>query len=134
LDPRWSGLVNNQFHIIHVDARDDRTGVVHGLVESWTYLCGHGWVPSRENNGIAHKMPFGTYTMPEELRRRVAPAIEEHLAHRQFMAWSDVVRTFPELAHLPPGRVVEVLDSLASLMGFRRHGVEPNEILILKVH
>jgi predicted phosphodiesterase len=134
LDPRWSGYVNNQFHLVKIEARDEETAIVKGLVESWTYLCGHGWIPSRVNNGIAHKVPFGTYTHPQDLERAVDPVIRNGLAAREYMEWQDVVRAIPRLAHLPPRRVIEALDALSPAIRFRRHGDDPNEIVLLKVN
>jgi UDP-2,3-diacylglucosamine pyrophosphatase LpxH len=132
IDSRWSGLVNNLFHVIKISGRDEDTGCIFGETRSWAYLCGRGWVPSGLHNGIIHNRPFGTYIQPSVLVNKLNPIIYEHLQHKDYLEWLEIVKELPYLQHLPPDRVIEVLDKLSSQIDFRRHGEFPDEIVLLK--
>ncbi len=132
LDTRWSGYVNNQFHMIDVDGRDSDNACIFGVVRSWTYLCGKGWTESQQNNGIPHASPFGTYLLPETLKATIEPLLRERLEKGDYVEWRDVVEAMPQLKHLQPERVIEVLDALAINLSFRRHGSPPDEVVLLK--
>lgn len=132
LDTRWSGFVNNQFHLIEVNGRDGANETIYGIVSSWTYLCGRGWLASQPNNGIPHISPFGTYMLPGELRTALEPIVGSLLETKSFVEWSEVLKGAPRLKHLKPERVVEVLDYLATRLSFRRHGTPPDEVILLK--
>jgi UDP-2,3-diacylglucosamine pyrophosphatase LpxH len=132
LDTRWSGYVNNQFHLVEIHGRDSESGCTFGLIKSWTYLCGQGWLESQKNNGIRHLLPFGTYLLPQELRNSVRPVLRELFRNRDYVEWREVVQRLPRLQHLPPDRIVETLDAIAEQEGFRRHGEPPDGIILLK--
>jgi UDP-2,3-diacylglucosamine pyrophosphatase LpxH len=132
LDTRWSGYVNNQFHMVELDGRDGASGYVFGAVKSWTFLCGRGWIESQKNNGIRHVLPFGTYLLPNELAASVRPIIVELMQTKAYVEWKEVVQRCPRLEHLPPERIIETLDALAREVGFRRHGDPPDDIILLK--
>ena len=131
LDPRWSGLVNNQFHLITIGDRDV-DGCVRGEVLSWTYLSGHGWVPSEPANGIRHRIPFGTHVQAAQLETRLEPLILECFRAGDYIEWHAIVSMIPELAHVAPATVCTVLDALASRLNFRRHGVPPDDVVLLR--
>ncbi len=132
LDTRWSGHVNNQFHLIHVDERDDATKCIAGYVDSWTYLSGSSWMSSQPQNGIIHRAPFGTYVQPNQLASTLRPIIEQELNAKEFVSWDDLISVIPYLAYLPTERTVEVLDNLASELGYHRHGTPPDKVILLK--
>lgn len=133
LDTRWSGYVNNQFHIIEVEGRDDVTDCIYGEVNSWTYLCGRGWLESQPNNGIPHISPFGTYLLPASLKAALEPLLKKRFKDSDYAEWRDIVKALPHLRHLQPERAVEVLDDLAPKLSFKRHGTPPDEVILLKV-
>ena len=54
LDPRFSGYVNDQFHLIHIEGRDRGSRHVYGKVLSWTYLTAHRWQPSHTHTHTQH--------------------------------------------------------------------------------
>lgn len=132
LDPRWSGYVNNQFHMIEIAGRDENHECIYGLVRSWTYLCGHGWLPSESNNGIRHLLPFGTYSETPELLKTLQPILEKRFSAENYVLWSSIVSAMPNLTYLPPERVIEVIDKLAGAIGFHRHGDPPDDVVLLK--
>ncbi|MCK4417785.1 MAG: metallophosphoesterase [Candidatus Latescibacteria bacterium] len=133
LDPRWSGLVNNQFHMVRIFGRDEESQCVYGEVESWTYVCGHGWRPSESHNGIEHKYPFGTYVLPENLKSTLHLFLKKEFENGQNVEWSAIVSRFPHFQHLPHNLLMGTLDNLASEMGFIRHGDSPGDIILLKL-
>src|SRR3989442_2742379 len=132
LDTRWSGHVNNQFHLIRVEGRDAGIGAIYGRVESWTSLCDKGWQPSTGHNGIRHVELFGAYLQPAELGKTLRPIIESKFSEKQWLEWSDVIREVPQLKYLPADRVIQVIDSLSTDIGFRRRGEPPDDIILTK--
>ncbi len=136
LDPRWSGYVNNQFHLVHVEGREDEDHHIFGEVVSWTYLSAHGWVPSERHNGMIHRESFGTYVLPEKVISTLRPFLIECFESRDldYVEWAEIVERFPKYRHLPAGRVVEALDRLGAAVGFRRRGRTPEEIILLRGH
>ena len=132
LDTRWSGHVNNQFHMVYVEGRDDQLKHVYGRVESWTYLCGAGWVQSKSHNGIRHYEPFGIYIQPEELKKTLRPILQNKFSNKDFVVWPDILSEVAQLRFLPPERVTDVLNSLSADIGFKLHGELPTDLILLK--
>ncbi|HEX5735704.1 MAG TPA: metallophosphoesterase [Blastocatellia bacterium] len=132
LDTRWSGFVNNQFHLIKVGGRDPNNQSIFGLLENWTYLCGRGWLPSELNNGIRHKLPFGTYMQPNELKKLLRPVLKRRFKKKDYVKLSDLISAAPHMKYLPPERMTEILDSLSIEIGFQRHGEPPDEVVLLR--
>lgn len=131
LDPRWSGLVNNQFHLVRVEGRDS-SGCTRGELVSWTYLSGHGWVPSETSNGIAHRVPFGTHVGEHELELRIAPVITSALSTSSYVEWKTVVAAVPEIAFIAPDTTARIVDRLSVSLNFRRHGTPPDDVVLLR--
>lgn len=112
LDTQWAGTIDNQFHLITVTGRGGSENRILGQVTSWSKNRARGWVPSEQStSGIHHNIPFGSYVMPGELDARLAPLINQLLAKKNYVLWSDVVQAFGDLKHLP-------LDS--AIAAFRR--------------
>ncbi|MGA2964540.1 MAG: metallophosphoesterase [Candidatus Korobacteraceae bacterium] len=130
LDRRWSGLVNNQFHLVTVEGRDALTNQAFGNVRSWTYLTKHGWIPSREHNGIRHIHPFGTYIQPDELVRVLAPVIEKALATADYVLWASLEGQLPKLKYLPPKAIDRALRELSRALNFTFHDATSGLILL----
>jgi hypothetical protein len=131
LDPRWSGMVTNQFHVVKIEGRD-AGGCVRGELLSWTYLSGHGWVPSEPNNGIAHRIPFGTHVSEHELEARIEPVIAAALQTAEYLEWKFVVAAVPEIAFISPATACKIVDALAHRLHFRRHGTPPDDVVLLR--
>jgi len=134
LDTRWSGLVNNQFHLVTVEGRDPSSHCVFGLVESWTYLCGSDWVPSELYNGIRHKELFGTYVQPHMVKETLRPVIEQRLREKGYAEWPKLISGTPGLGYLrylPPNLVMDVLDSLSGELDFLSHGKPPDDLILI---
>lgn len=135
LDTRWNGLVNNQFHLVKVEGRDDINNCIFGLVESWTYLCGSGWMQSDINNGIVHKSLFGTYIQPNELEKTLSVIIGSAFKSKDTLVWLEFISNnseYPHFKYLPPDLLTQVMDNLSSKLNFRRFGNQPNEIILVK--
>jgi UDP-2,3-diacylglucosamine pyrophosphatase LpxH len=132
LDTRWSGLVNNQFHLIYVEGRDQELQNAYGRVESWTYLCASGWIPSKSHNGIRHIEPFGTYLQPQELKKTLKPMLQAELHHREYLEWSTIVKSLPRLKYVPPDRAADVLRSLAAELGYVLRGETLEDLILLR--
>lgn len=133
IDVRWAGAINNQFHIINIDGRDDKEEMIQGEVVSWNYICSRGWEPSvKEYGGIPHVEPFGTYTRPPSIASVLRPVISDRLDDSSFVEWNWLVIKVPALRHLRPDVVGQVLDTLAPEFGCRRQGDVPHKMLLLK--
>jgi len=133
IDTRWTGTINNQFHLITVDGRDPVEHLITGRVESWSYNYVRGWVKSdATHDGIPHVEPFGTYIRPESLKALLRPILEGYFAAGDFVEWSSVLHKEPHLRHLRPEMVLRVLDELATVVNFRRIHDSPEKIVLLK--
>lgn len=132
LDTRWSGCVNNQFHLIHIKGRDSESKSAYGQVESWTYTSASDWTKSKSHNGIRHLVPFGTYLNPNILSKELELKISSSLATKTFVTWSDITKLNPNYCFLPPDLVINVLDKIKNNVGFDRHGTPPDEIVMTK--
>lgn len=129
LDNRWAGLINNQFHRLIVEGRSPN-GEIFGTLQSWCYLSGRKWLPSSIHNGIAHRLPFGPFVSPPA----VQASVEDYLLSnkdRQYIRWTEIVASNSHLRHLPPERVVQCVDAVATQYGYERHGDLPEEMLLL---
>ena len=134
IDTRWTGTINNQFHLITVDGRDAAEQLILGRVESWSYNYVRGWSKSDgEHDGIPHVEPFGSYIRPEALKALVRPLLEGHFYSRHYVEWSAIAIQEPRLKHLRPQVVVRLLDELAPQLGFKRHHDTPEKMVLLKI-
>ena len=132
LDPRWSGVVNNQFHIIRVTERDTEDKCVLGEVESWTYTCGQGWHPSEAHNGIEHKRVFGTYLLKEKLENALRGILEDEFGRSGYVDWVAILEKFPHFRYVPRYQLLSTLDNLALDMSFLRQGELPESMVLLR--
>jgi 3',5'-cyclic AMP phosphodiesterase CpdA len=118
LDTEWAGTVDNQFHLVTVTGRLGTEQHIAGTVTSWTNNRAKGWIPSEEStSGIHHIIPFGSYVMPAELDARLQPFVGEWLKTRDHILWKDIVRAFPDLAHLPLDSAIAAFKRLEKPLG-----------------
>ncbi len=132
LDTRWSGYVNNQFHIVEIRGRDNEDKCIYGTVDSFTYLSGHGWIPSKVHNGIVHRNYFGKYLNPEKLKEFLAPIIQEGLKLKDYIKWNNIVTNHSNLKYLQQDLLENILHELSPKLGFDLHGEFPDNLIILK--
>lgn len=133
LDTRWSGCVNNQFHIIEVDGRDSTNKSTFGKVCSWSYTNASSWTCSQYHNGIHPRIPFGTYVQPNILAVHLQSIISEGFLDKNYITWSEVTNKFADYSFIPHDIIIQVLDKLSTIIGYKRHGVPPDEIILLKL-
>lgn len=105
----WEQQINNQFHIVDVEARSDDTGRVIGVVRSWAFTHGIGWRKSAKHDGAPHHQPFGEYLMPRQLQDLVTNCTNDILDEQTFARWSQIVARHPELRYVPYDRRMLVL-------------------------
>ena len=129
LDTRWSGIVNNQFHIIDIEKRDNDTGLLNGFVKSYTFLSHKGWVPSIPNNGIPHIMPFGTDVLPSQISQKIIPIIHTLFDKKSYIKWKDICKIHETFTYLPYEAVMHILTILQKEVTFEIH--ETNKDIIL---
>jgi UDP-2,3-diacylglucosamine pyrophosphatase LpxH len=133
LDTRWSGSVNNQFHILSINGRDSENKCTYGALESWTYTTASGWGGSQLHNGIRHKVPYGTYVQPNVLKKSLYEIISTLFNENKFVTWSQILKTNPVYEFLPPELIIMTLDEISSELGCTRIGEPPDEIVLLKI-
>lgn len=130
LDPRWSGIVNNQFHVVDIDGRD-ADGHLRGSVLSWTYLSGHGWRPSEPANGIYHRIPFGVHVGVAHLEKVLEVAIRSALTSADYVTWDALQVGIPDLIHTSPTLQKELLRRIKDKVGCIVHGSPPDPVVLL---
>jgi 3',5'-cyclic AMP phosphodiesterase CpdA len=94
IDEAINAKVFNKFHIVELDGRDPESNAT-GTVLSWSYHGGHGWKPSRQENGIAHRTPFGHY-------RAASAILDEVRAAADTLDWTGGAIDFEALASAIP--------------------------------
>jgi predicted phosphodiesterase len=128
----YNGLVSNQFHIINIYGRDDESQTIYGDVLSWTFLSGHGWLPSKSHNGIRHRIPFGAHVQEKVLKRDLTRILGKQLSESPgYVEWEALFTEMPHLEYLSNELAERVLDSLETTVGFRRHGDLPDDVILL---
>lgn len=131
LGASYNGHASNQFHLIEVEGRDNETACTYGLLKSWSYLSGHGWQQSKKNNGICHRIGFGTYTNPTILKNALRPIIQSRFTQCDFVKWSDLVSNDQKLGYLQPDGVVELLREIGMELGAEFFGDNPENAILL---
>jgi UDP-2,3-diacylglucosamine pyrophosphatase LpxH len=133
IDTRWTGTINNQFHLITIDGRDPEEHLILGRVNSWSYYYTRGWVPSEAvHDGIPHVEPFGTYIRATKLESVLRPILEDGFKIHDFVEWSWVLDQAPALAHVRPEQIISALDRLAGEGNFRRLHDTPEKLILLR--
>ena len=101
LETRWSGFVNNQFHLLTIEHRDQDTNVIKGYVENWSFLSGKGWIQSEKHNGIPYRVPFGTHLSINYISNQISKYISDEIKEKKFVKWKEITTFLPELIYLP---------------------------------
>jgi hypothetical protein len=132
LDTRWSGLVNNQFHLVRIAGRDTTSTCVYGEVQSWAYLYGQDWIPSQKSNGIKHILPFGAYIHPPALRNRMRDILNAKFTTKAYVEWPEILEEEPQLQYVEHDRLHEVICHLETELNLHRYGELPDALLLKK--
>ena len=111
IETEWAGIIQNQFHLVTIEGRTGENKLIKGNVKSWAKNY-EGWnVSKQEIGGIHHKIPFGSYVMPNELNTTIEPFIISRINHTGYVTWEEVADKYPDLEYLP-------LDS--AILAFKR--------------
>jgi len=133
IDSKWAGTINNQFHIINIEERDEEENLIAGRVESWSYNYLRGWVESDcVHDGIPHIEPFGSYIRPTKLKELLRPLIAQGFLESDYIEWASLVKGNERLKHLRPKMIQTVLQELAPELGFRPHDNAIERLVLLK--
>ena len=131
IDNRWNGLISNQFHIINIDGRDSTQSYVYGNVENWSYVCGGKWLPSQKYNGIDHKLPFGLYIDPSEIKKVLLPVITATLRKKGHVDWADILSINSAFSYVPIERISQAIADLSGDLNIRCVGNLPDGGVII---
>jgi calcineurin-like phosphoesterase family protein len=132
LDPRWNGLVNNQFHILDIHGRDASTGRLLGVLKNFTYLCGHGWQESRPNNGIEHEIYFGGLHSEPKLESELRSAVTAGFQAASYVRLRTLLANRPDFRYVASKLLMKVLRKLGTELGFAIHDGDMSNVLLLK--
>jgi len=118
IDTQWAGTIGNQFHVVTIDGRAGSESLIKGKITSWTNNPSKGWIPSDEaTSGIHHIIPFGSYVMSNELDTRLEPFIRKWLTNHDHILWRQVIKTFPDLEHLPIDSAIAAFNRMGKRLG-----------------
>jgi len=131
IDTRWTGTIDNQFHLVTINERSGCENQITGKITSWAYNHSRKWFPSEEStSGIHHIIPFGSYVMPHELDARLEPFIRHWLTNHEYILWRHIVENFPELEHLPLSSAIAAFDRIASLFNRKSMHKTLNDLIL----
>lgn len=130
LDVSYNGHASNQFHIVEINGRDDENECIVGLLKNWSFLSGHGWMPSKKYLGIEQSKGFGTYTTPAALKKRLKPRVEALFQQRPYVTWMELVAEDNCLKYLSQDVVEGVLSKIAGDLGVKCMGELGERILL----
>lgn len=94
--------VNNQFHVLDVDGRDDSTHLLVGRVRSWKYHGFQGWLPSDPDAGIHHENHFGRPVDPFVLSAEILEPLRARLLQHRVAEWRDLCDLAPSAEFVTP--------------------------------
>lgn len=93
--PEAETRTRNQFHLVDIVQLKDKPYAFYGMVRSWNWAFGSGWV--RSIGGAVAGMPptagFGTRLHPAELAKIVA----SKMVRSKLKKWDELCKSIPEL-------------------------------------
>lgn len=117
----------NQFHLIELYGDRDGAGALRGMVRSWYWASGSGWLPSAgKATGFPRVAGFGTRSTPYEVAQSIARAMKKS----DIKSWSEVIKRVPAVQYQLPqdfDRMREILSHKFGLKIVETDGV-PSEI------
>lgn len=131
IDIRWSGIINNQFHLVKIHGRDKRTECIYGMVKSWTYICSDYWIQSQKHNGIQHKTPFGANFYPSQLKKDFLKIFKDNILKKGFIEWEDIISINKNYGYLPSDRIAEIIKSITNELNLHCSGDLPYGAVII---
>jgi len=121
ISDRMSRSVRNTFHIIELNAANERIPAVHGQIWTWEFSAIKGWLPSTaQSAGISSQTGFGARIHPQDLAREV----EATFGESKWMEWSLVTDRVDHLKYTTPND----LRSLAEILQAKEILMKPSEL------
>lgn len=132
LDIRLDWRINNHFHLINIEGRDETTSSIYGDIQNWRYSYVQGWVECSADSGLFPRFPFGRHFHPVILESSLQNIIEGRLIDRNYIRWPEIYTNNPEYEHVHPELILHVLRNLSERVGFTIHGDLIDDIILLK--
>lgn len=134
LPSAYNGVISNTIHVIQIDGRDSEEGYSNGILRTWSYITGKGWVPSQKANGLPHHIPFGPYFSEKRLSKLVEKALVESFSNRTWVEWKFITKlaNYKNLAYINYDKVSVVLEMLQKKMDIKWVGNDVEELMIFK--
>lgn len=112
LDPRWSGVINNQFHIINIDGRNAESRLIYGYIENWTYLAPSGWKASSKANGIVHKISFGNHVLQHKLIDDLRKTFKIEFCKDRSIILREFFKSYDKYEYMSTTTILKVIEQL----------------------
>lgn len=132
LDVSYNGHASNQFHLVEIMGRDNESECIYGLLRNWSYLSGHGWKPSKQHDGIWHRIGFGTYVTRPVLKRTLIPRIQAEFNTADYVKWDDLASKDDTLGYLPPDEVITLFREIGMELKVEFLGETPDTAILLR--
>jgi 3',5'-cyclic AMP phosphodiesterase CpdA len=121
--PYYEG-VPNLFHVINVDGREEQTGRIKGVVESWAYIGGQ-WIAGKSVNGMYAVDAFGSAATPTEIAINIKASLERRMAVGPICRWLEILEDHPYLAQVRTDVAYTQFKQVSSGLGLDMAG-DPN--------
>lgn len=121
----WYGTVGNMFHLLEIHSRDDRSRLAKGLLKTWSFHMGHGWIQSVEKfNAVPHMNYFGNFMPIHEAKDHLRQAIAREFGESPIIRWEQLANSDPIIRYLPNKQLLQALTELSQSEQFDLMGVE----------
>lgn len=122
LDTKWVGTVANQFHIINVEGRDQKSGAAVGHVATWDFdISGH-WKTSHTRTGLCATEGFGSLLTPTAVIEKIGSITDQFINKSGHCSWEMLVNEIPELQHVNTEVAFRALEDIAKSRNIQLFG------------
>jgi 3',5'-cyclic AMP phosphodiesterase CpdA len=125
--------INNQFHIIEIEQRDQPTQVLCGTVSNYAFSSFDGWVPSSaKSDGIEPKIRFGPNQHRPALKAAISKLLVAEVSTNGQFTLAEIRSRLSELEYVSDSLVEAIVNEVVSENTFRRFGERLDHAIILK--
>ena len=112
IDTKWNGKIQNQFHLLEFDRKDNNS--TRGVIKSWSNTI-IGWEHSDDSHcGIAHEIPFGGFISAEEKEKKLFPKMRLMLNSKNIISWKNILKEFPDYRYLSDKQTKEIISEFST--------------------
>ncbi|QWP78116.1 metallophosphoesterase [Lysobacter sp. K5869] len=112
LPPNYFSGVSNQFYIVELDLDYIDSNGTAGIVHSWDWREGQGWIPARQFEGLKGRIPTGAGFGYVSNSVSDANNIAAKFNGKKRIQWSKVEAAFPWIRYVTPADLARILQRL----------------------